>query len=69
MIRRATFKDRDNLYFLLEPSLGGELFSVLRAKVHFDEPTSKYYYYYILSIIIINFSHFVKYFKYFLYSF
>ncbi len=28
----ATYKDRDRLYFLLEPSLGGELFSVLRAR-------------------------------------
>jgi cGMP-dependent protein kinase len=29
----ATYKDRDRLYFLLEPSLGGELFSVLRARL------------------------------------
>lgn len=27
-----TYKDRDRLYLLLEPSLGGELFSVLRAR-------------------------------------
>ena len=28
----GTYKDKDRLYFLLEPSLGGELFSVLRAR-------------------------------------
>lgn len=39
----ATFKDKNHLYFLLEPSLGGELFSVLRAKTFFDEPTARFY--------------------------
>lgn len=39
----ATFKDRDRLYFLLEPSLGGELFSVLRARTFFDEDTARFY--------------------------
>jgi len=39
----ATFKDRNCLYFLLEPSLGGELFSVLRAKTYFDEPTARFF--------------------------
>ena len=39
----ATFKDRDCLYFLLEPSLGGELFSVLRAKTFFDEATARFF--------------------------
>lgn len=38
-----TFKDRDRLYFLLEPSLGGELFSVLRARTFFDEDTARFY--------------------------
>jgi len=38
-----TFKDNDRLYFLLEPSLGGELFSLLREKTFFDEDTSRFY--------------------------
>lgn len=39
----ATFKDANCLYFLLEPSLGGELFSVLRAKTFFDEQTARFF--------------------------
>ena len=39
----STFKDDNCLYFLLEPSLGGELFSVLRAKTFFDEQTARFY--------------------------
>jgi cGMP-dependent protein kinase len=39
----ATFKDKNCLYFLLEVSLGGELFSVLRAKTLFDESTARFY--------------------------
>lgn len=39
----ATFKTRDRLYFLLEPSLGGELFSLLREKTMFDEETARFY--------------------------
>jgi len=39
----ATYKDRDRLYFLLEPALGGELFSVLRARTFFDEDTARFY--------------------------
>lgn len=39
----ATFRDREHLYFLLEPSLGGELFSVLRAKTFFDEGTARFF--------------------------
>eukprot|EP00462_Mataza_sp_D1_P016699 CAMPEP_0175156706 /NCGR_PEP_ID=MMETSP0087-20121206/21765_1 /TAXON_ID=136419 /ORGANISM="Unknown Unknown, Strain D1" /LENGTH=787 /DNA_ID=CAMNT_0016444173 /DNA_START=31 /DNA_END=2394 /DNA_ORIENTATION=+ len=39
----ATFKDRDYLYFLLEPSLGGELFSVLRAYTFFKESVAQFY--------------------------
>jgi len=39
----ATYKDRDRLYFLLEPSLGGELFSVLRERTLFDENTARFY--------------------------
>lgn len=39
----ATYKDRNRLYFLLEPSLGGELFSVLRERTLFDEDTARFY--------------------------
>lgn len=39
----ATYNSRDRLYFLLEPSLGGELFSVLREKTLFDEDTARFY--------------------------
>jgi len=39
----ATYKDKDRLLFLLEPSLGGELFSVLRARTSFDEDTARFY--------------------------
>jgi len=38
-----TFQDNDRLYFLLEPSLGGELFSVLREKTFFSENTARFY--------------------------
>lgn len=39
----ATFKDADRLYFLLEASLGGELFTLLRAKSSFSEPVARFY--------------------------
>jgi len=39
----GSFKDANNLFFLLEPVLGGELFSVLRAKTFFDESTAKFF--------------------------
>merc|ERR1719445_149872 len=38
-----TFKDRDRLYFLLEPVLGGELFTLLRALTLFDTQTARFY--------------------------
>jgi protein kinase X len=38
-----TFQDENNLYFLLEPSLGGELFSVLRARTTFSEDTARFF--------------------------
>jgi len=38
-----TFSDRDRLYFLLEPVLGGELFTVLRSLTMFDTATSRFY--------------------------
>jgi len=39
----ATYKDQDRLYFLLELSLGGELFTVLRQRQFFDENTARFY--------------------------
>eukprot|EP00457_Paulinella_chromatophora_P002006 gb/GEZN01002009.1/.p1 GENE.gb/GEZN01002009.1/~~gb/GEZN01002009.1/.p1 ORF type:complete len:772 (-),score=141.10 gb/GEZN01002009.1/:214-2529(-) len=39
----GTFKDQDKLYFVLEPSLGGELFSVLQERTLFDEPTARFF--------------------------
>jgi serine/threonine protein kinase len=39
----ATFQDEDEIYMLLELALGGELFSVLRERNRFDEPTSRFY--------------------------
>jgi len=39
----GTFKDKNRLMFLLEPSLGGELFSVLRARTLFDEDTARFF--------------------------
>ena len=38
-----SFKDSDRLYFLLEPVLGGELFSFLRNQTLFTEETSRFY--------------------------
>merc|ERR1712096_408705 len=39
----CTYKDRDWLYFLMEVCLGGELFSVLRQRTVFDEPTAMFF--------------------------
>jgi CRP-like cAMP-binding protein len=39
----GTYKDPDRLFFLLEVCLGGELFSVLRARTFFDEDTARFY--------------------------
>lgn len=39
----STFKDADTLYFLLEPSLGGELFRVLRAVKAFPPSQARFY--------------------------
>ena len=38
-----TLRDNNFLYFLLEPSMGGELFSILRARDHFDNATAQFY--------------------------
>eukprot|EP01084_Bolivina_argentea_P122168 216519_1 len=39
----ATYKDKFNVYFLLEPILGGELFTVLRWNKQFSENTARFY--------------------------
>jgi cGMP-dependent protein kinase len=39
----ATYKDRNRLFFVLDPILGGELFTVLREKTLFDEDTARFY--------------------------
>lgn len=38
-----TYKDKWKLYFLIDVCLGGELFTILRKKQSFDEPTAKFY--------------------------
>jgi len=38
-----TLRDQNHIYFLLEPSMGGELFSVLRTREFFDAPTAQFY--------------------------
>ena len=39
----AAYQDSDELYMLLELALGGELFTILRERQKFDEPTSRFY--------------------------
>jgi len=40
---RQTYKDKCRVYFLLDVCLGGELFTILRKRRYFNEPTSKFY--------------------------
>jgi len=39
----ATYKSKDRLYFLLDPVMGGELFTVLRKNRLFPESTARFY--------------------------
>eukprot|EP01083_Nonionella_stella_P086295 239690_1 len=38
-----TFNTQDHIHFVMEPALGGELFTLLRDKTHFSEPTARFY--------------------------
>jgi len=38
-----TYKDEYRLYFLLEPALGGELYTLLRMRTVFNDKTAKFY--------------------------
>jgi len=40
---RNTYKDKTRLYFLLDVCLGGELFTLLKKKRYFNEPTARFY--------------------------
>lgn len=43
VVMYQAFQDRDYLYFLLEPALGGELFTVLRDKSYFKQHEAMFY--------------------------
>lgn len=40
---QGTFKDAKNIYYLMEPALGGELFTLMRSHILFDNATAKFY--------------------------
>ncbi|KUF96767.1 cGMP-dependent protein kinase [Phytophthora nicotianae] len=46
----TTFKDRTHIYFLVELALGGELFTYLRRRDHFEEPVARFY---IASVVLV----------------
>ena len=39
----TTYKDKLRVYFLLDVCLGGELFTILRSRRYFNEPTARFY--------------------------
>ena len=39
----GAYQDSDEIYMLLELALGGELFTILRERVMFDEPVARFY--------------------------
>ena len=39
----STYKDANAIFFLLEPCLGGELFTILRSRQSFNEQTAQFY--------------------------
>uniref|UniRef100_A0A7S3ZEV3 cGMP-dependent protein kinase n=1 Tax=Lotharella globosa TaxID=91324 RepID=A0A7S3ZEV3_9EUKA len=39
----GTYHDKKCIYLLLEPSMGGELFTILRARMFFDDDTARFY--------------------------
>ena len=43
LTRMLPHQDDEEIYMLLELALGGELFSVLREKGHFEEAQSRFY--------------------------
>jgi len=51
-----TYKTEENLYFLQEVALGGELFTILRSRARFDEPTSRFY----AACVVLGFEHMHK---------
>jgi len=49
----ATYKDETCVFFLLESVLGGELFSLLRKQLSFNEPVARFY----LGCVVLAFEH------------
>lgn len=50
---RATYKDKDCLYFLMDACLGGDLFTLLRSQTLFEERVARFY----AATIILAFEH------------